>query len=277
MLVWIEEVSAYSARARRGAAGRRLDELRPHADAGHLARVQPAGAADAPSRHLARREGPARHRHVLDPLGDLVGGVHRRRGALRHALPGREGGRPRQPHRVRDAVAHRRLDDSRYDGEDPGAPTCIRPSRPTASPARCSRALRISTTSRRRWFASSSRSDRGKPSEHGNLKWERRHAPIVSIRTVGPCCAWRRPSNPRRPLPNPRRPTPDPRRPLPTCRSEPPSASGYRPTFYWLDGAALKFSRLDGPDWSPIRSIAIDDTMTYEKARDLVVAMGQRN
>ncbi|HEY1252634.1 MAG TPA: hypothetical protein VGH97_15750 [Thermoanaerobaculia bacterium] len=102
--------------------------------------------------------------------------------------------------------------------------------------------------------------DRGKPSEYGNLKWNRRHAPIVSIQLTGPVA----------------RMTPvlanrtDPEIPVGTS-----IGAGYRPTFYWLDGSALKFSRLDGPDWSPVRSIAIDDTMTYEKARDLVVSMGQ--
>ncbi len=104
--------------------------------------------------------------------------------------------------------------------------------------------------------------DRGKPSEYGNLTWKRRHEPIVSIQLTGPVA----------------RMTPilanhtDPDVPIGTS-----IGAGYRPTFYWLDGEALKFSRLDGPDWSPIRSIAIDDTMTYEKARDLVVTMGQRN
>jgi|KBSSwiStaDraftv2_1062776.scaffolds.fasta_scaffold01503_7 hypothetical protein len=104
--------------------------------------------------------------------------------------------------------------------------------------------------------------DRGKPSEYGNMTWKRRHAPIVSIQLTGPIARMT-------PVLSNRT---DPAVPIGTS-----IGSGFRPTFYWQDGEALKFSRLDGPDWSPIRSITIDDTMTYEKARDLVVSMGQRN
>ena len=105
--------------------------------------------------------------------------------------------------------------------------------------------------------------DRGKPSEYGNMTWKRRHAPIVSIQLTGPIA----------------RMTPVLANRTTAIPIGTSIGSGYRPTFYWLDGdgASLKFSRLDGPDWSPVRSIAIDDTMTYEKARDLVVSMGQRN
>ena len=53
--------------------------------------------------------------------------------------------------------------------------------------------------------------------------------------------------------------------------------TGYRPTLSWRDGDALKFTRLDGTDWSPVRSIAIDDTMSYDRALALVTSMGQRN
>jgi len=104
--------------------------------------------------------------------------------------------------------------------------------------------------------------DRGKPSEIGNVKWERRHAPILSIAIVGPLARMT---------------------PMVDERADPQSGvgtsigAGYKPTLYWLDGSSLKFVRLDGADWSPVRSITIDDTMTYAQARDLVVSMGQRN
>lgn len=106
-------------------------------------------------------------------------------------------------------------------------------------------------------------SDRGKPSEYGNLTWERRHIPWTTIGLSGPVARMA---------------------PVLALRTDDNGVGtsigvGYRPTFYWLDGTgtALKFMRLDGTDWEPVRSISIDDTMTYEKARDLVVSMGQRN
>lgn len=104
--------------------------------------------------------------------------------------------------------------------------------------------------------------DRGKPTEKGNLKWERRHAPIVSIAVTGPVARMT---------------------PVLAAQTDPGAAvgtsigAGFRPTLYWRDGDALKFSRLEGAEWAPVRSIAIDETMTYEKARGLVEGMGQRN
>jgi hypothetical protein len=103
--------------------------------------------------------------------------------------------------------------------------------------------------------------DRGKPSEPGNLKWERRHAPILSVAVTGPLARMA---------------------PVMEMRTDPVDGVGtsigerYVPTLYWRDVDTLKFTRLDGADWSPLRSIAIDDKMTYEMARDLVIAMGQR-
>ncbi len=104
--------------------------------------------------------------------------------------------------------------------------------------------------------------DRGKPSEKGNLKWERRHAPIVSIAVTGPVARMT---------------------PVLAAQTDPAAGvgtsigAGFRPTLYWRDGDSLKFSRLEGAEWAPVRSIAIDETMTYEKAKDLVEGMGQRN
>jgi hypothetical protein len=104
--------------------------------------------------------------------------------------------------------------------------------------------------------------DRGKPSEPGNLKWQRRHIPIVSIAIAGPV-ARLTPSLP---------PQTDPSAGVVTT-----IGAGYRPTLSWRDGDSLKFTRLDGADWSPVRSIPIDDTMTYENAQSLVIGMGERN
>ncbi len=104
--------------------------------------------------------------------------------------------------------------------------------------------------------------NQGKPSEPGNLTWQRRHIPIVSIATQGPIPRMT---------------------PVLATRTSRDSGvgtsigSGYRPTLFWRDGNALKYTRLEGADWTPLRSIAIDDAMPYEKARDLVHAMAQRN
>jgi hypothetical protein len=98
----------------------------------------------------------------------------------------------------------------------------------------------------------------GKPSEEGNLNWKRRHIPIVGVVAEGPI----------------------PRR-LPGMKGKlgvgTTIGSGYRPTVYWLEDASLKYMRLGSADWEPVRSIAIDETMTYERALELVVGMGSRN
>lgn len=104
--------------------------------------------------------------------------------------------------------------------------------------------------------------DQGKPSESGNLKWQRRHIPIVGIAAEGPVAQMM---------------------PAVALSASPDAGvgtsigAGYRPTLYWRDGATLKYSRLEGEDWAAVRSIAIDDTMTYERALSLVTGMGQRN
>jgi hypothetical protein len=106
--------------------------------------------------------------------------------------------------------------------------------------------------------------DRGKPSEKGNLKWQRRHIPIVGISTSGPVARMA---------------------PILARQTDPDAGvrtsigTGYRPTIFWRDGDTLKFTRMtgDGTDWSTVGSIAIDDTTTYDKALALVVGMGTRN
>ena len=104
--------------------------------------------------------------------------------------------------------------------------------------------------------------DRGKPTEKGNLKWQRRHIPIVGISTTGPVA---------------RMAPVLPRQTDPDAGVHTTIGSGYRPTISWRDGDALKFTRLDGADWAPVGSIPIDENMTYEKALALVVGMGTRN
>jgi hypothetical protein len=100
--------------------------------------------------------------------------------------------------------------------------------------------------------------DQGKPSEPGELKWQRRHIPIVGVVSEGPIA-----------------------RKSPMVRDKASVGTtvgaGYRPTLYWRDGESLRYIRLEGADWSPIRSIAIDTTTTYEKALALVSGMGARN
>ena len=102
----------------------------------------------------------------------------------------------------------------------------------------------------------------GKPSEEGNAEWKRRHIPIVGIVSGGPLADM-----------TPRLP-PGAKREKGVGTS---IGSGYRPTLYWLDESSLKYTRLGASAWEPVRSIAIDETMTYERALELVVGMGSRN
>ena len=102
----------------------------------------------------------------------------------------------------------------------------------------------------------------GKPSEPENLEWKRRHIPIVGIAAGGPLAEM-----------TPRVP-PGSKREKGVGTS---IGSGYRPTLYWLDESSLRYTRLGASEWEPVRGIAIDETMTYERALDLVVGMGSRN
>ncbi len=104
--------------------------------------------------------------------------------------------------------------------------------------------------------------DQGKPSASGDMNWSRRHIPILGVSAEGPIS-----------------------RMTPIVASYASGTqitvgtsigAGYRPTLYWLDGASLKFSRLGDSDWEPVRSIAVDESMTYDRALALVVGMGSR-
>ena len=101
--------------------------------------------------------------------------------------------------------------------------------------------------------------DWGKPSDPTSVNWKRRHIPIVGVTMEGSLA----------------RLTPDVGKTKYGIRTT--IGSGYRPTLSWSDGASLKFTRLEGADWAPVRTIAIDDRMTYEKALSLVTGMGERN
>jgi hypothetical protein len=104
--------------------------------------------------------------------------------------------------------------------------------------------------------------NQGKPSDPSNVDWKRRHIPIVGIASDGPLAQ---------------------KMPKVTAGASGEDAvtttigSGYRPTMCWRDGNALRYTRLEGSDWAPVRSIALDDVMTYEKALSLVTGMAQRN
>ena len=102
----------------------------------------------------------------------------------------------------------------------------------------------------------------GKPSEDGNMDWKRRHTPIVGIASEGPLADM----TPRLP------PHARPKDAVGTS-----IGAGYKPTLYWLDGSSLRYTRLGATGWEPVRGVAIDDTMTYERALELVVGMGRRN
>jgi len=101
--------------------------------------------------------------------------------------------------------------------------------------------------------------DQGKPSDPADVNWKRRHIPIVGVATEGPVA---------RMIPT----LADTREGVRTA-----IGSGYRPTLSWREGDTLKFSRLDGAEWAPVRSITVDDAMTYDRALALVTSMGERN
>ena len=106
----------------------------------------------------------------------------------------------------------------------------------------------------------------GKPSDPdphspNNANWKRRHVPIVGVQSDGPIARMVAKFE-------------DTRDGVRTTIGR-----GYAPTLSWGDAAStsVKYTRWNGAEWEPIRSIAIDDTMTYERALELVSSMAQRN
>ena len=102
----------------------------------------------------------------------------------------------------------------------------------------------------------------GKPSEDGNVDWKRRHIPIVGIAADGPIARMA--------------PSLDPHDRA-EGRVGTSIGGGYKPTLYWLEEGSLKYTRLGAAEWEPVRGVAIDESMTYERALALVVGMGSRN
>lgn len=102
----------------------------------------------------------------------------------------------------------------------------------------------------------------GKPSDDTSMDWKRRHTPIVGISSEGPLADM----TPRLP------PHAKPKDAVGTS-----IGAGYRPTMYWLDEGSLKYTRLGASEWEPVRSVPVNESMTYEKALALVVGMGSRN
>jgi hypothetical protein len=101
--------------------------------------------------------------------------------------------------------------------------------------------------------------DQGKPSDPGSLKWKRRHIPIVGVMGDGPLprlCAGHEGQG--------LRDRNDGRRGLP---ADSLLARRGQPQIHAPRSGA----------WSEIRSIAINDTTTYEKALALVSQMAGRN
>ena len=149
------------------------------------------------------------------------------------------------------ALTRRQAGETPYDDVPSGA-TSSRACRPTASRAPFSRASPISTPRSTGSCASPSRTTRASPRTRRNMDWKRRHIPIVGIASDGPLARRCRRS---------RREPPDEDAVGTTHRRR---ATGRRCAGGTAD--ALKYTRLEGADWAPVRSIALDDVMTYEKA-----------
>ncbi|HTY43100.1 MAG TPA: hypothetical protein VMH79_14615 [Thermoanaerobaculia bacterium] len=103
--------------------------------------------------------------------------------------------------------------------------------------------------------------DWGQPSDPNSVNWKRRHIPIVGVSMEGPVA----------------RNTPDVVDTRDGVRTT--IGQGYRPTLSWgdADSSSLRYTRLGSADWDPVRSIALDDQMTYDRAQALVAGMGERN
>ena len=101
--------------------------------------------------------------------------------------------------------------------------------------------------------------DWGKPTDPNSANWKRRHIPIVGIASEGGLSLM----------------MPDAAATRDGVRTS--IGRGYAPTLSWGDATSVRYTRLNGAHWDPVRSIALDDTMTYERALDLVSGMAQRN
>jgi hypothetical protein len=97
--------------------------------------------------------------------------------------------------------------------------------------------------------------DLGTPGEN-NVTWMRRHIPIVGVVGESPLA---------------------PTAPVRISSMGTTLGSSYRPTFHWRDGDRLLYTRYDGREWASVKSIPLDEAMSYERALGLVVGMATSN
>ncbi len=97
--------------------------------------------------------------------------------------------------------------------------------------------------------------DLGTPGDN-NITWMRRHIPIVGVVGEAPIA---------------------PTAPVRISSMGTALGAGYRPTFYWRDGDRLAFTRFDGREWASVKTIALTETMSYERALSLVIGMAGSN
>ncbi|HMA18370.1 MAG TPA: hypothetical protein VKS03_08020 [Thermoanaerobaculia bacterium] len=97
--------------------------------------------------------------------------------------------------------------------------------------------------------------DLGTP-DPNNITWMRRHIPIVGVVGESPIA---------------------PTAPVRISSVGTTLGAGYRPTFYWREGDKLLYTRFDGREWASVRGIALNETMSYERALALVVSMAASN
>jgi hypothetical protein len=97
--------------------------------------------------------------------------------------------------------------------------------------------------------------DLGTPDEN-NITWMRRHIPIVGVVGESPLA---------------------PTAPVRITAMGTTLGSSYRPTFHWRDGDRLLYTRYDGREWASVKSVALDEAMSYERALALVVGMASSN
>jgi len=97
--------------------------------------------------------------------------------------------------------------------------------------------------------------DLGTPGE-SNVTWMRRHIPIVGVVGESPLA---------------------PTAPVRISSMGTTLGSSYRPTFHWRDGDRLLYTRYDGREWASVKSVPLDETMSYERALSLVVGMASSN
>jgi hypothetical protein len=95
----------------------------------------------------------------------------------------------------------------------------------------------------------------GRPG-NDNLTWQRRRIPVVGVMGSGPV------SN-----------APE----MQDISMESVIGAGYKPTHFWRDRDAVKYTRFDGREWSSPRSIPLTEQLTYERAVRLIEEMARRN